>query len=151
MDDMTPEQRHKNMQRIRSVNTLPEISFRKRLWKEGFRYRKNWKALPGKPDIVLVQERICIFIDGEFFHGKNWSNERKKKVTAGNNGEYWVSKIEKNIQRDREVNAELNGMGWKVLRFWSRDVLKETDACILTVKETIFQQIIEQGNYGVED
>lgn len=148
---MTPEQRHKNMQRIRSVNTLPEISFRKRLWKEGFRYRKNWKALPGKPDIVLVQERICIFIDGEFFHGKNWSTERKKKVTAGNNGEYWVSKIEKNIQRDREVNAELNGMGWNVLRFWSRDVLKETDACILTVKETIFQQIIEQGNYGVED
>lgn len=78
-DVLTTEQRKKNMQRIRSKDTKPEVVLRKALWHKGYRYRKNYKALPGKPDIVLTKQKICIFIDSEFFHGKDFESGYKSK------------------------------------------------------------------------
>lgn len=137
---MTPEQRRQNMRNIRSKDTKPELVLRKLLWHKGFRYRKNWKALPGKPDIVLTKQKICIFVDGEYFHGKDWEAGRKEKAESGNNPGYWVSKIERNIERDRDVETQLRALGWKVVRFWSRDVLKEPDTCVGVIREMIFDQ-----------
>lgn len=140
MDDMTRQQRHDNMRQIRSADTKPEIMLRRALWHSGFRYRKNWKFLPGCPDIVLTRQKICIFVDGEYFHGKDWWSGQKQKVQNGNHSEYWVPKIEKNIARDRRVDAELKGLGWNVIRFWSRDVLADSVKCVDAVKESVFLQ-----------
>lgn len=142
MDDLTADQRAKVMRKIRSKDTKAEIMLRTALWHKGYRYRKNWADLPGKPDIVLTKQKICIFIDGEYFHGKDWFN-RKEKIVHGNNAAYWVSKIERNMKRDREVEAELTGLGWTVLRFWSRDVEKDPEKCVDEVKEIIFEKGIE--------
>lgn len=88
---------------------------------KGYRYRKNYKALPGSPDIVLTKYRIAIFCDGEFFHGKNWE-ELREHLKDSNNSEYWISKIAKNIDRDDDNNKKLLAMGWTVLRFWGEDI-----------------------------
>lgn len=125
------------MRRIKSKDTKPEVLLRKKLWHEGFRYRKNWKKLPGKPDIVLTRQKICIFIDGEYFHGKDWLSGRKDKVSAGSNPSYWVPKIEANMARDRAQEKELRSTGWTVLRFWSRDVLKDPESCIASIKNAV--------------
>lgn len=136
MDDLTPEQRHKVMSRIRSTDTKPEVLLRKRLWALGYRYRKNYRGLPGKPDIVMTKYRIAIFIDSEYFHGKEWDTQREK-IASGSNPDYWIPKIERNIQRDREVDTSLNGLGWRVIRFWSRDVLKDPGPCISVIEDAI--------------
>lgn len=142
MDDLTPRQRQKNMRNIRCKDTKAEISLRRALWNNGYRYRKNYNALPGKPDIVLLKYRICIFVDGEYFHGKDWEIGRREKVASGNNAQYWVPKIERNIQRDREIDAELKGLGWLVIRFWSRDVLRKPDDCLSTIESAVFDQML---------
>ena len=100
MDVLTPEQRRKNMQHIKSKDTTIEVALRRALWKKGYRYRKNYKKLPGKPDIVLTKYKIAIFCDSEFFHGKDWKI-KKSKLLNSKNSEYWISKIEKNMKRDR--------------------------------------------------
>ena len=105
-DVLTPEQRKKNMQHIRSKDTAIELKLRKALWERGYRYRKNYKDLPGKPDIVLTKYKIVIFCDGEFFHGKDWE-VLKPKLENSNNGEFWIKKISRNIERDNEVDKEL--------------------------------------------
>lgn len=137
MDNLTKEQRHKNMQNIKSKDSKIEMTLRKALWKKGIRYRKNWKELPGKPDIAITKYKIAIFCDSEFFHGKDWDNNLKNRLKNSSNPDYWVPKIERNIKRDRDVNAILNGMGWTVLRFWGKDILKHTDECVQTVQEFI--------------
>ena len=126
------------MQNIRSTDTESEILLRKTLWKKGYRYRKNYAKLPGKPDIVLTKYRIVIFCDGEFFHGKDW-NERREKVLEGNHSDYWSSKIERNMERDRENEKTLEAMGWTVIRFWSRDILADPESCVETIEEYILQ------------
>lgn len=142
MDDMTKEQRRRNMQKIRSKDTKAEVLLRKALWKKGYRYRKNWKRLPGCPDIVLTKQKICVFVDGEYFHGKDWDAGRKEKAEAGSNAAYWVPKIERNMERDKSADAELNGLGWTVLRFWSRDVVKDVDSCVNAIGEAVFSQMV---------
>lgn len=136
MDDLTPEQRKKNMQRIRSKDTEIERILRHALWKKGYRYRKHYKKIPGKPDIVLTKYKIAIFCDGEFFHGKDWEIQ-KLKIEKGNNSNYWVNKIEGNISRDEDVNRKLKAMGWVVLRFWGKDIKDNTENCIQMIEETI--------------
>ena len=133
MDNLKPEQRRLNMQRIKSKDTRAEVILRKALWKKGFRYRKNWAVLPGKPDIAITKHKIAIFCDGEFFHGKDFDTKKKPETNA----EYWEEKIKKNIQRDQVVEADLKGMGWTVIRFWSRDIIKEPDSCVKAVEEII--------------
>ena len=129
------------MSRIKSTDTSIEISLRRALWASGIRYRKNYKALPGAPDIAITKENIAIFCDGEFWHGKNWET---KKGGIKNNHEYWTEKIERNIERDQEVNKALCGMGWTVLRFWGNDINKDLTGCVDDIKDTIFQNMIEK-------
>ena len=137
MDDLTPEQRKKNMRHIRSKNTEIECILRKALWKKGYRYRKHYSKIPGKPDIVLTKYKIAIFCDGEFFHGKDWEVQRKR-IEKSNNSDYWIMKIERNINRDEDINRRLKAMGWVVLRFWGKDIKKNTESCIKTIEEAVF-------------
>ena len=141
MDVLTKEQRHKNMSRIKGKDTGIAIKLRKALWHKGYRYRKNYKKLPGNPDIVLIKYKIAIFCDGEFFHGKNWE-ELREHLKNGNNSQFWISKIARNIDRDDEVNKKLNAMGWTVLRFWGEDIKKHLDECVQVIEENIFENMI---------
>jgi len=125
----TPE-RSKIMGKIRGKNTKPELAFRKALYHTGYRYRIDYRKLIGRPDIVLKKYRTVIFIDGEYWHGHNWK-ERKQKVKT--NREFWIAKIERNMQRDREVNTELERLGYKVFRFWESEIKKELDRCLQEV------------------
>lgn len=145
MDNLTREQRHKNMVNIKSENTSIEVCLRKALWNKGYRYRKNYNRLPGKPDIVLMKHKIAIFCDSEFFHGKNWEVV-KPRLETGNNAEYWVTKISRNMERDDEVNKRLLFMGWTVIRFWGKDILKNLDECVKVVEETIFDLSTQDDN-----
>ena len=148
MDKLTPEQRRKNMQHIKSKDTKIEVLLRKALWNKGYRYRKNLMQLPGKPDIVLTKYRIAIFCDGEFFHGKDWEVLRPR-LEKSNNSEFWISKISRNRERDDEVNKQLLFQGWTVIRFWGDDIKKNINECINVVEETILE--IRLGENDLED
>lgn len=115
------------MSKIRSKNTKPEIAFRRELWKSGYRYRVNVKKLPGAPDIVLNKYKVVVFIDGEFWHGYNWS-EKKKKIKS--NRDFWIPKIERNMQRDEENNQKLKELGFLVMRFWEKEIKQDIRKCI---------------------
>ncbi|MFR9271109.1 very short patch repair endonuclease [Clostridium sp. AF15-17LB] len=141
-DVMTKEQRSKTMSRIHRQDTSIEVKLRKALWNRGYRYRKNYKGLPGSPDIVLTKYHICIFCDSEFFHGKDWLVLRPK-LERGNNPGYWVRKISRNMERDDEVDKKLLFMGWTVIHFWGKDILKNTDECIKVIEETIFEDRLQ--------
>lgn len=145
MDNLTPEQRKRNMQQIRSKDTSIELKLRKELWKRGYRYRKNVKNLPGKPDIALTKYKIAIFCDSEFFHGKDWE-VLKPRLENRNNSEYWIKKISRNMERDNEINKQLLVMGWTVIRFWGKDILKDIDTCIKVVEETIWDTVFEEAS-----
>lgn len=132
-DDLTKEQRRKNMQHIRSKDTSIEIKLRNALWKEGIRYRKNYKILPGKPDIAITKYQIAVFCDSSFWHGRDFEN--KKPVDT--NHDYWDAKIRRNMERDQEVNQQLKNLGWTVLRFWDVEINKHLDECVQTVKKTM--------------
>ncbi len=131
------ETRSKTMSHIRGKDTSIEVALRKALREKGYHYRKNYKALPGSPDICLTKYKLAIFCDSEFFHGKDWE-VLKPKVEKGNNGEYWVRKIQDNIERDSEIDKRLLFMGWTVIHFWGKDILKKTDECVRTIEEVIF-------------
>ena len=136
-DVLTPAQRRKNMQHIKSRDTKIEVILRKALWKRGYRYRKNYDKLPGHPDIAITKYKIAIFCDGEFFHGKDWE-VLKPKLEKSNNSDFWINKISRNRDRDDEVNKSLLFMGWTVIRFWGTDIEKNTDECIKVIEETVF-------------
>lgn len=132
-----------NMKYIHSKNTKIEVILRKALWNAGFRYRKNYDKLPGKPDIALTKYKIAIFCDGEFFHGKDWE-VLKPKLEKGNNPDFWIKKITRNQQRDDEVNKQLLFMGWTVIRFWGNEIKKNPEQCVKVVEETIFDLKMEE-------
>ena len=127
----------KTMKRVKSKDTSIEITLRKALWKKGFRYRKNYAKLPGKPDIVIPKYKIAIFCDSEFFHGKDWA-ELKLQLQRGSNADYWIKKIERNKQRDRDNEMKLMFLGWNVVRFWGKDITKNANECVKVVEEMIF-------------
>lgn len=137
MDRLTEEQRRKCMSHIRSKDTKIEVSLRKALWHKGYRYRKNYKALPGKPDIALTKYKIAVFCDSEFFHGKDWEESLLPQIRRGSNSEFWEKKITANMYRDSEVNRKLESMGWIVIRFWGKDIIKNLDGCVKTVEDHI--------------
>ena len=141
-DVLTKEQRHKNMKNIHGKDTKIEIILRKALWAKGYRYRKNYKKLPGNPDIVLTKYKIAIFCDGEFFHGKDWE-KLELKLKNSNNSEFWIKKISRNMERDDEINKKLNYEGWTVIRFWGDDIKKHTDVCVKVVEEAIQDMVLE--------
>ena len=131
-----PEPRRRIMREIRGKDTKIEVSLRKELWRRGIRYRKNYKVLPGTPDIAITKYKIAIFCDGEFFHGKDWATleERLKK---GKNPEYWITKISNNMERDYRNDLELRGMGWTVIHFWEEDIRNHLEECAITVEEAL--------------
>ncbi|MFT3677975.1 MAG: very short patch repair endonuclease [Chitinophagaceae bacterium] len=137
MDTLNSDQRRKNMQAIKSKGTLAEDLLAKALWRKGYRYRRNVKLILGKPDIVFKKFKLVIFCDGEFWHGKNWE-EKKKRLSV--NKAYWVKKIEFNIQRDKYVNETLVGEGWTVMRFWDKEIHKNMARCLETIENVILQK-----------
>ena len=131
--DSTPEIR-KRMSKVRLKNGKAETILAKRLWHEGYRYRRNYKKLPGSPDIALTTYRVAVFVDGEFWHGENWE-ERKAKLK--HNRDYWIEKIEENMARDKRVDDQLQEKGWTTVHFWEKQVLKRTDECLQAVLELL--------------
>ena len=134
MDKHTLEQRRKNMQAVRATDSKIELLLRKGLYASGIRYRKNYNQIEGKPDIAIIGKKIAVFCDSEFWHGKDWKN-RKKEIKS--NKDFWYKKIERNIERDKEVNKELKRLGWTVLRFWGEEIIKDVQKCVYEVKKNI--------------
>ena len=122
----TAEQISYNMRMVKSRDSDIELILRKDLWKRGIRYRKNVRRIYGNPDIAFIGLKIAVFCDSEFWHGYEWD---KKRDDFKSNREFWVTKIERNIERDKEVNEKLTAEGWVVLRFWGKEIKKETSKC----------------------
>lgn len=137
MDNLTPAQRIKNMRAIKSTGTFAELRLAKALWHLGYRYRKNDKTVFGRPDLSFKRYKIAVFVDSEFFHGKDWQ-VNKHKIKS--NREYWYKKIERNIQRDREVNDFLTSNGWIVIRLWTKDIKQELSQCIHAITSEILNR-----------
>ena len=116
--DSTPEIR-KRMSKVKLKNGKAETILAKRLWHEGYRYRRNYKKLPGSPDIAITTYRVAVFVDGEFWHGENWE---ARKAKLKHNREYWIEKIEENMTRDKRVDSQLQDMGWTTVHFWEKQV-----------------------------
>lgn len=133
MDNLSREDRRKNMQNIRSKETKMEVRVRKELWERGIRYRKNVKDLPGNPDIAIKKYKIVVFLDSCFFHGCPLHF-----VMPATNQPYWEKKITRNIERDQEINLYYKNKGWSILRFWEHETKKEN---INNVIDSIFQTI----------
>ena len=134
MDKHTPEQRRKNMQAVKNKDSQIELLLRKELWARGLRYRKNVNRIYGKPDIVFIGKKVAVFCDGEFWHGYNWE-ERKKDFKS--HQEFWIPKIERNMERDAEVTAKLESEGWTVIRFWGNEIKKNTAQCADIIEKAV--------------
>lgn len=134
MDKHIPEQRRRNMQAVKNKDSQIELLLRKELWCRGIRYRKNSTKIFGKPDIVFIGKKIAVFCDSEFWHGYNWE-ERKKDFKS--HQEFWIPKIERNMQRDKEVTAKLESEGWIVLRFWGNEIKKNTAQCADIIEKVV--------------
>jgi len=135
------------MSKIRSKNTKPEMLFRKALWAKGIRYRVNNKQLPGTPDISIKKYQLAIFIDGEFWHGYNW-NEKKGAIKS--NRGFWIPKIERNMQKDNEVNSALAEMDFMVFRFWEGEIKNNLARCINDITNYLgtFPFFQDEGLHG---
>lgn len=131
MDNLTSIQRSKIMRAIRSTNTKEEVRLAKALWHLGYRYRKNNRKVFGTPDLTFKKLKIALFVDSEFFHGKDWENQKNRFKS---NQEFWQKKIERNMQRDLEVNNYLVEHGWTVIRFWSNEIKSNLDDCIAKIQ-----------------
>ncbi|MGG5317819.1 very short patch repair endonuclease [Enterococcus sp. AZ072] len=130
------EYRSQMMSKIRSTGGKAETVLAKALWHSGVRYYRNYKKLLGKPDIAITKYKIAVFVDGEFWHGYDWKNQKVKRIKS--NRDYWIPKIEKNMERDKTVNEELQDLGWTVLRFWEKhQVMKDLEACVEIVLKRV--------------
>ncbi len=133
----TDIQTSKRMANVHLKGGKAETILAKALWHEGIHYRKNFKELPGSPDIAITKYKIAVFVDGEFWHGHNWD---KRKLTLKRNREYWIEKIEENMIRDKKNDQKLIKIGWIPLHFWEKDVLKNTSNCLETILNLIKKQ-----------
>ena len=133
----TDEATSKRMSNVKLKRGQDEVLLAKALWSKGYRYRLNYKKLPGSPDIAIIKYKVAVFVDGEFWHGFDWVN--KKKQLKRNRG-YWIEKIEENIKRDRFVDERLRSLGWTTIHFWSKEVRKDLSGC----RDKIIQTIIEK-------
>ena len=133
MDKISHELRTKIMRKVKSCDTRPEMLLRKALWHKGIRFRKNYKVLNCRPDIVITKYKIAVFCDGEFWHGKD--GER----LPATNEKYWLNKISRNKERDLENIIALRDAEWTVLRFWNQDILTNIDECSRLILSTILE------------
>ena len=140
MDRLTPEQRRKNMQHVKSKDSKIELKLRRALWRAGFRYRKNVREIFGCPDIVFKRLKIAIFCDSEFWHGYDWEN---RKHDFKSRQEFWIPKIERNILRDKEVTEKLTADGWTVLRFFGNEIKKNLESCVEKISATVALKKLE--------
>ncbi|EDS73166.1 DNA mismatch endonuclease Vsr [Anaerofustis stercorihominis DSM 17244] len=130
----TKEQIHYNMSRVKNKDSKIELILRKELWSRGLRYQKNVKDIFGKPDIVFKGKKIAVFCDSEFWHGFDWEN-RKRDFKS--NQDFWIPKIERNIERDIEVTKHLEEHGWIVLRFWGKEIKNNLNKCADIIERTV--------------
>lgn len=131
MDKISKQQRSHNMAMVKSKNTKAELVLRLALWHRGIRYRKNWRKLPGSPDIAITKYKIAIFVDGDFWHARGHEQDPGEQVAT--NKEFWKRKLARNVERDKEVNDQLTQSGWLVLRFWESDIKKDIDDIIAEI------------------
>lgn len=141
MDRLTPEQRHKNMQAIKNKDSEIELLLRRELWGRGLCYRKNVKTVFGHPDIAFVGKKVAIFCDSEFWHGYDWEH-RKNDIKRRR--DFWIPKIEWNMQRDIEVTGMLEADGWIVLRFWGTEIKTDVSKCADIIETTVKNNKREQ-------
>jgi len=137
MDKHTLEQRRRNMQAVKNKDSQIEVSLRRALFRKGYRYRKNYTKVVGKPDIVFTKEKIVVFCDSEFWHGYDWEN---RKADFKSRQDFWIPKIERNMERDREVNHRLESEGYIVLRFWGKRIKKELDAVVAEIEKVVLER-----------
>jgi DNA mismatch endonuclease, patch repair protein len=123
-------------QKNRSSDTVPELALRRELQRLGLRFRNNDKALPGKPDVVFRSACVAVFCDGDFWHGRNWTN-LKGKLRKGANGTYWHAKIASNMRRDRRDSALLKKSGWRVIRFWETEIRRDAEGLAVQVMNIV--------------
>jgi DNA mismatch endonuclease (patch repair protein) len=137
MDVLTPDQRSRNMRAIKSKKTKIEELLAKALYSRGYRYRRNNNNIYGKPDFTFRSYRIAIFCDSEYFHGKDWEQQKHKIKT---NTEFWHKKIEGNIKRDKDVNENLLRNDWKVIRFWGLEIKNNLNLCIEQIEKAMSER-----------
>ena len=130
----TAEQISYNMRQVKNKDSKIEVMLRKELWSRGLRYRKNVNSIYGKPDIAFIGKKVAVFCDSEFWHGYNWE---VRKNDFKSHQEFWIPKIERNMERDKEVTAELERQGWTVLRFWGRDIKKNLQECADIIEKAV--------------
>lgn len=135
MDILMPSQRHQNMKRIRSTDTRAEIMIRKELCHYARRYRKNWRGLPERPNIVLMRQKIAIFVDGDFWHVRGHQNHLRVQVASPQ--ACWQKKLSRNVERDKEVNDALIEAGWLILRFWESDIRGTLEDCLTEIESNL--------------
>lgn len=140
-DDFEPssEQASETLSHVGSEDTEPELLLRKTLWARGLRYRLHRDNLPGSPDIVFPTEKVAVFCDGDFWHGRNWE-ERKQKLREGSNPDYWIPKIRSNMKRDEQQTEELEEAGWTVIRLWETQIKEDPRSAADRVEDTVRQQ-----------
>lgn len=122
------------MKRVKAKDSEIELLLRKELWNRGLRYQKNVKTIIGKPDIVFKGKKVAVFCDSEFWHGYDWEN---RKFDIKSRREFWIPKIERNMQRDIEVTETLSKNGWLVIRFWGKEIKKNCSGCADIVEEAV--------------
>jgi DNA mismatch endonuclease Vsr len=142
MDNHTPEQCKKNMQAVKNKDSKIEISLRQALFRRGYRYRKNFAGVFGHSDIVFTKEKIAVFCDSEFWHGYDWERRKNDIKTRR---EFWIPKIERNMERDRKVTEQLEKDGYLVLRFWGNRIKKDLDCVIAEIETAILQRRKEKS------
>ncbi len=130
----TKEQISYNMHQVKSKDTKIEVMLRKELWSRGLRYQKNSKKVFGKPDIVFIGKKVAVFCDSEFWHGYDWDNKKKEFKS---HQDFWIPKIERNIERDKEVTEKLESEGWIVLRFWGNEIKKDVAGCAEIIEKAV--------------
>ena len=135
----TKEQISFNMKQVKNKDSKIEVALRKELWNRGLRYQKNVTSIFGKPDLVFKGKKVAVFCDSEFWHGYNWE-ERKKDFKS--HQEFWIPKIERNMERDKEVTAELQRQGWMVLRFWGKEIKKNVCGCADIIEKAVRGELL---------
>ena len=129
----------KIMSAVKAKDTRPEIALRKALWQRGLRYRVNYGKLPGKPDIVFTKAKVAVFCDGDYWHGHNWALRGLSSFEEelSRYSEFWANKLRRNVQRDEEVNRQLAEIGWRVVRIWESDIVRDVEGCAGRVQEEL--------------
>jgi len=120
-----------------------ELALRRELWIRGLRYRLHLATLPGRPDLTFVRERVAVFCDGDFWHGRDLPAQIEG-LLAGHNATYWVAKIARNAERDAEQTRRLQSNGWVVLRFWETDILSDPGATADRIAAVLREQRTSQ-------